>query len=198
MKKEELQMPNVLDVELIVLGSILIDKTAIDRIVSDFSVNLFYEKKNRIVADAILILYRENKPIDLLTLFNKIKEQKKDEEVGGVAFISSLTNRVSTASNIEYHIRILQEEALRRNLIEIGTIASSKSLDVTQDVFELFNETQNNLDNALKKVINYEIKNAGSVHDAILLKSIEMLQTGSKSGVPTGLRLLDNVILFEK
>ena len=193
MKKQELEMPNVLDVELIVLGSILIDKTAIDRIASDFSVNLFYEKKNRIVADAMLILYRENKPIDLLTLFNKIKELKKDEEVGGVAFISSLTHRVSTASNIEYHIRILQEEALRRNLIEIGTIASSKSLDVTQDVFELFNETQNNLDNALKKVINYEIKNAGSVHDAILLKSIEMLQTGSKSGVPTGLRLLDNV-----
>ena len=194
MKKEKQEeMPNIIDAELIVLGSILLDKTALDRIASDFSINLFYDAKNRIIASAILELYRENKPIDLLTLFNKIKELQKEDEVGGITFVSSLTNRVSSASNIEYHIRILQQEALRRNLIQIGTVASSKSLDPSQDVFELFNETQNNLDDALKKVINYEIKNAGSIHDAILLKSIEMLQTGAKSGVPTGLRLLDNV-----
>jgi len=194
MKKEKKdEMPNVIDAELIVLGSILIDKTALDRIASDFSINLFYDAKNRIIAGAILNLYRENKPIDLLTLFNKIKELDKQDEVGGISFISSLTNHISSASNIEFHIRILQQEALRRNLIEIGTIASSKSLDPSQDVFELFNQTQNNLDDALKKVINYEIKNVGSIHDSILLKSIEMLQTGSKSGVVTGLRLLDNV-----
>ena len=75
MKKEKQdEMPNIIDAELIVLGSILLDKTALDRIASDFSINLFYDAKNRIIAGAILELYRENKPIDLLTLFNNEKD----------------------------------------------------------------------------------------------------------------------------
>ena len=194
MKKEQSElMPNVVEVEKVVLGSILLDKTAIDRIASDFSPSLFYDLKNRTIAYAVVEMYRTNQAIDLLTLHAELKSKDKVEICGGVSYISELTNGVSSSSNLEYHIRLLQEEALRRNLIEIGTKASSKSLDPTQDVFELFNETQNNLDDALKKVINYEIKNAGDIHDAIMLKSLEMLQTGSKSGVQTGLRLLDNV-----
>jgi replicative DNA helicase len=187
------EMPNVLQTEVAVLGALLLDQNAYDAIASDFSANLFYDIRNKSIAFAIIGLYRESKPIDLITVHNKLKELDTAEKAGGIVYLSSLTAKVSSSNNIQYHVRILQEEALRRNLIEIGTKASSKSLDPTQDVFDLFNETQNNLDDALKKVINYEIKNAGDVHDEIMLKSIEMLKTGSKSGVPTGLRLLDNV-----
>lgn len=196
MKSKEVNidtMPNVIEVEKVVLGALLLDKTAIDRIASDFSPNLFYDEKNKLIAQSIIELFRTSKPIDLVTVHNHLKEKNNVDKAGGVVYISQLTNNVSSSSNIEYHTRLLQQEALRRNLIEIGTKATSKSLDPTQDIFEVFNDTQNNLDDALKKVINYEIKNAGDVHDDILLKSLEMLQTGAKSGVPTGLRLLDNV-----
>ena len=179
--------------ELAVLGGILIDSTVIDRIISDFSINLFLETKNKNIADAILKLYRKNKAIDILTVVNQLTSEDKLESSGGASYIANLTNGVAGSTNISFHIRILQESALRRNLIKIGQNATNKSLDLTLDVFDLFNDTQNQLDDAIKKVINYEIKGAGDIHDEILLKSIEVLQKGTKSGVQTGFRLLDNV-----
>ena len=179
--------------ELAVLGGILIDSTVIDRIISDFSINLFLETKNKNIADAILKLYRKNKAIDILTVVNQLTSEDKLESSGGASYIANLTNGVARSTNISFHIRILQESALRRNLIKIGQNATNKSIDLTLDVFDLFNETQNQLDDAIKKVINYEIKGAGDIHDEILLKSIEVLKKGTKSGVQTGFKLLDNV-----
>ena len=193
MKNNEKNMSSALNIEKAVLGAIIIDNTAIDRVMSDFSTSLFLDPKNKIIAMAILSLYKQNKPIDLITIINQLVSEDKKEISGGPAYLSSLSSNVASSSNISYHIRILQEEALRRNLIKIGQNASAKSLDPTEDVFDLFNQTQISLDNAIKRVINYEIKGAGSIHDEILLKSIEILKTGSKSGVATGLRLLDNV-----
>jgi replicative DNA helicase len=192
-KTTKFDMPNNQQLEKIVLGSILIDSTALDRVIADFSYTLFHEPKNICIALAILALYKKNQPLDLLTLVNELKSTDKLEDAGGISYISNVTNGIGSSTNLIYHIRLLQEESLRRKLITIGMKATSKSLDLTQDVFELFNETQNSLDDALKKVVNYEIKNAGSIHEEIMLKSLEMLKTGAKSGVPTGLRLLDNV-----
>lgn len=191
--KSNFSETNTLSTELAVLGGILIDSTAIDRIISDFSLNLFLEPKNKIIADAILKLYRKNKAIDILTVVNQLTSEDKLEKSGGAAYVASLTNGVAGSNNISFHIRILQESALRRNLIRIGQNATNKSLDLTLDVFDLFNDTQLQLDDAIKKVINYEIKGAGDIHDEILLKSIEVLKKGTKSGVQTGFRLLDNV-----
>jgi replicative DNA helicase len=191
--KPEGQMPNSMNVEKIVLGSILLDSTALDRVISDFSTNLFYDRSNRNVAHSIIKLYKENKPIDIVTLCAQLTAEQKITESGGAIYIASLTNGIGSSANLLYHIRILQEEALRRNLIRIGTNATSKSLESDQDIFELFNETQNDLDSAIRKVINYEIKGVGSIHHDILNQSIEMLKSGARSGLETGLRLLDNV-----
>jgi replicative DNA helicase len=191
--KAEGSSPNLVSVEKIVLGSILIDSTAIDRVISDFSINLFSDKANRNIAHSIIKLYRENKPIDIVTLCAQLTAEQNISESGGAIYLASLTNSVGTTSNLLYHIRILQEEALRRNLIRIGTKATSKSLEPDQDIFELFNETQNDLDSAIRKVINYETQAVGSIHDEIISKSIEMLKSGSRSGLETGLRLLDNL-----
>jgi replicative DNA helicase len=179
--------------EIAVLGGILIDSTAIDRIISDFSVNLFLDSKNKIIADSILKMYRKSQAIDILTLVNQLTLENQLENLGGASYIASITSKVAGSNNISFHIRILQESALRRNLIKIGQTATNKCLDLTLDVFDLFSDTQNQLDDAIKKVINYEIKGAGDIHNEILLKSIEVLKKGTKSGVQTGFRLLDNL-----
>jgi len=188
-----INVPRDSDLEEIVLGSILLDKYAIDKVISEFSPNLFFSFKNKDIATCIISLYKQSQPIDLVTLCKELKKVEKLDSVGGAGYISQLTSKISTAVNIEYHIKILQEEALKRNLISIGSRAINKSLDPTEDVFDVFNETQNELDNALKNVVNYEIKSAGEIHDDILRKSFAMLDTKQKSGVATGLSALDNV-----
>lgn len=188
-----INIPRDSSLEEIVLGSILLDKYAIDKIISEFTSNLFFSFKNKDIATCIISLYKQSQPIDLVTLCKELKKTEKLEKIGGASYLSQLTTKVSSASNIEYHVKILQEEALKRSLITIGTKAINKSLDPTEDVFDVFNETQGELDNALKNVVNYEIKSAGEIHDDILRKSFAMLDTKQKSGVATGLNALDNV-----
>lgn len=190
---EDKIQPASLQVEEIVLGTLLIDGNCIDRIISIFSINLFFKPQNKVIAKSLIELYKSNSAIDLVTLVNHLKKHDDLGNSGGPSYISSLTSKVVSSSNIDYHVRILQQEALRRNLIKIGNIAVQKSFDNTEDIFDVFNETQSELDNSLKNIVNYEIKTVGKVHDEIIKQSISILKSGTKSGVPTGLNLVDNL-----
>ena len=66
-------------------------------------------------------------------------------------------------------------------------------MDKTIDIFDVFNETQSKLDNSIKDVINYEIKSVGQINDDLIQQSILLFNSGQKSGVPSGLNMVDNV-----
>jgi replicative DNA helicase len=185
--------PQSSDVENFVLGTILIDSNAMDKVAKEFTSNLFFIDQNKTISDAIIDLYRANKPIDLITLISQLKTNENLERAGGVSYISSLTSNVLGVSNLEFHIKILQEEALRRSLITIGQQTIKKSFDLSEDIFDVFSETQSKMDNALKNVINYEIKDVGTIHDEIILESYKIQDSGQKSGVPSGLKLIDKL-----
>lgn len=185
--------PSDIEVEKIVLGTILIDYTIIDTIISDFSEHLFFKHENMLIAKAMISLYKENKTIDFITLINKLTQQDSLSDVGGHIYISSLTNGISGSYNVGFYIRILQEESLRRKLSTISQDALKKSLDKTIDVFDVFNETQAKLDNSIKDVINYEIKSVGAINEDLIKQSILLFNTGQKSGVTSGLNMVDNV-----
>lgn len=185
--------PSDIEVEKIVLGTILIDYTIIDTIISDFSEHLFFKHENMLIAKAMISLYKENKTIDFITLINKLTQLGSLSDVGGHIYISSLTNGISGSYNVNFYIRILQEESLRRKLSTISQDALKKSLDKTIDVFDVFNETQAKLDNSIKDVINYEIKSVGAINEDLIKQSILLFNTGQKSGVTSGLNMVDNV-----
>lgn len=186
-------LPQSVGVERIVLGTIIIENNILDRVIKDFSTNLFNDPKNRTIANTIIDIYKSNKGIDLVTVVSQLKQKNEIDKAGGIKYISELSKAVYGSANLEHHIRILQEEALRRNLIKVSTNAVKKSFDESEDVFDVFNETQHELDNALKNVVNYEIKKVGQIHSTIISESIRILKSGQKSGVPSGLRMLDNV-----
>jgi replicative DNA helicase len=190
---ENYMLPGSKEVEEVVLGTLLIDSLSIDRIISNFSENLFLKPQNRLIAVSIINLYKKSIPVDLVTVVKDLIYHENLGNAGGSSYIASLTNRVASSNNIDYHIKILQQEALRRKLIEIGHLAVSKSLDNTEDIFDVFNETQSKLDNSLKDVVNYEIKRVGSIHEDLIKQSMVLLNSGRKSGVPTGLTMVDNV-----
>ena len=186
-------IPNESELEKAVLGAVIIEAHTIDKIMGEFNPTLFYEKPNKLICNAILQLYRESKPIDVLTIIYKLKENNELEDVGGAFYISQLTSRVASTANIEYHIRILQQEALRRNVITVCNNGSSKAFDNTEDIFDLYHSLQTNLDSALKQIISYEVEKIGSVHLKIIEQSYEIARTGKKSGIISGLRMLDRV-----
>lgn len=190
-QNDAIEMPPVdASVEQVVLGCILIDTNTFDSIAGEFHEELFFYQKNKIVCKTILELYKENKPIDLVTVATKVKTISDEVEP---SYIAGLTSRVASSQNLEYYLRILQEAALKRNIIETSSIALKKCFDETEDAFDVHSEITENIDNALKSIISYKVRGVGEVHEQIIKTSLEIAKKGGKSGVPTGLFLLDNL-----
>ena len=188
----DIQAPQVLELEQAVLGAILID-TPSHIVIGELDELLFYGKPNQLICRAILTLYRKNKPIDILTVCSYLKENGLLDEVGGAYYVSSLTNRVASSSNIEYHLKIIQEHYLKRFIIHTCTTSIQKVISYGSDVFDTFGELQASLDNGLKEILRYEIKNIGVVHSDMIIDSLNIAEKGIKSGVPSYLTMVDNL-----
>jgi len=185
--------PQDIELEKSILGTILIDRNAMDIVSSDFSIELFFDMKHRSVAHAMLLLYSKNEPIDILTITNELKTLGTLEESGGASYVSQLTSRIASSSNFEYHFRILQQSALKRVLIQVCGNTLQQVWNPEEDVFDVFNDTQLNLENALKAVMTYQIQQVGDLHAKNIEESTAVALGGHKSGVTTGLTMLDNV-----
>lgn len=179
--------------EEIVLGSIIFDRYAIDRVVGDFNAGLFFSDPHAKIAQAILTLYSQNTSVDLVTVVQQLKKEGDLDLVGGYSYISSLSTKVGTTANLETHIKLLQEYALKRNLIQVSSEITRRCFMEDEDVFDVFAEAQSNLDLSIKSVINYKVERVSSIHDELIKESIRVLDSKENSGIPTGLRRLDNV-----
>lgn len=184
--------PNNEEIEKFVLGTILIQSEVIYSVANELKENLFFNYQCKEVSNTILQLYNENQPIDILTVTQKLKHLGKLNEVTPY-FVSQLTNNIGGAQNFEAHFKILQQYALRRQMIQACSKGVRNSYNEESDVFDLVAEVQNDVDSALKNVITYQIAKVGEIHNEIIKKSIDLIDSKKSSGVPTGLRLIDNV-----
>src|SRR6478752_5133383 len=99
--------PQNIDAEISLLGSILLDSEVITAIADKISSEDFYDKRHGEIYNAILRLYEQNKPVDLLTLSSNLKDQNQLEDVGGSSYLTELTNAVPTAAHGEHYADIV-------------------------------------------------------------------------------------------
>ena len=184
--------PSDRELESSVLGMIIIDTESIYRVANELKPELFFYDENQKVCELILQLYNERKPIDILTVTQKSFENNYDA-IASPYFICSLTNKIAGSSNLDYYIKILQQYALKRLMIQFCSKGIRGGYDKTIDPFILVAEIQSDIDNSIKGIINYSVESVGKIHNEIIKKSIELTRSDRKSGVPTGLNLVDNV-----
>ena len=181
------------DVEEIVLGAVLLEKECLYNIAGDFSEKLFYEKKNQIVARACLNLFITNRPIDLITVTNELKKMNELDNIGGAYFVSSLTNRIASTANVDQHVKILQQHYLSRYINEICSDSRFRLFNGGHDIFDVYSEMQQKLEEALKDIISHEVSSVRDIHVEAVKQSLENIKSGSLAGVITGLKMLDRL-----
>lgn len=137
--------PNSEEAEAAVLGALLIDRDAINSIIQLLKPDFFYNDNNKEIFQAMIDLYEERKPIDLLTLTNTLKKKKKYEQVGGSTYLTSLANAVPTAANIEHYAQILKEAYIRRSLIKMGGLITDLSFSQETNSDELLDQVEQNI-----------------------------------------------------
>ena len=128
--------PQALELEEAVLGALLLEKTAYQAIDNIISEEDFYSDIHKSIFSSILKLISKREPVDMLTVVQQLKKDGELESVGGPLYISQLTDRVGSASHIEYHARIIAQKAISRRIIQAATDIQRMAYDETQDVAE--------------------------------------------------------------
>lgn len=186
--------PQVIELEESVLGAIMLDKTAYDSAVGILDTNSFYKDAHTLIFKAMGVLYNKNEPIDLLTVTQQLRETGELELVGGAYYITQLTTRLTSAANVEFHARIVQEKYLQRELIKISNEAIRMAYEDDTDVFELIDETENRISNLTTSLASLNISPVGDVVRR-LIKDIEDFDPLKDTiGTPTGFPELDKAI----
>src|SRR5690606_38275866 len=95
--------PQNIEAEIAVLGAILLDKKAIDKVSNFLTPEMFYKPEGKAIYEAVLELYGSKSPIDILTVTKQLRANGKLAMAGGPVFISELTSRVSSSAYMETH-----------------------------------------------------------------------------------------------
>ena len=141
--------PQATDVEDAVLGAMMVSTDSVDQVMDLLTPQSFYDFKNRSIFEAMLDLFNERSPIDMLTVVEKMRQKGTLEEVGGPARLASLTQKVGTGANIEYYVRILQQKTIQRNLIEASYGILKDAFDSSVTVDDLVSNAQDSVYNAI-------------------------------------------------
>ena len=155
--------PNNSEAEQSVLGSLLIDREAIVRVRPSLQPEDFYRGAHREIYAAIVDLYDKREPADLTTLPDELQRRGRLDDVGGIAYLTTLLSIVPTAAHVEYYAEIVKREATRRRLIDAGstivTIGYNDDLDLVDALDKseklVFDVAQDRLERDFKPISHY-------------------------------------------
>ena len=186
--------PFSVEAEQSIIGSILIDKEAVFKVISVVGPEDFYRDEHKIIMKAVYDLAMKEKPIDIISVSDSLKNKSKLDAVGGIAYLARLADSVPNSANADYYAKIVKDKSLMRQLISIGGEISELGFNKTNDVDTL-------IDSAEKKIFSLSQKRIKTYFVQIkdfLGKSFEEIERRYKlktgfSGLPSGFRSLDKI-----
>ena len=186
--------PQELDLEEAVLGALMLEKDAYSVVSDILKPECFYDERNVRIYEAIQQLGMLERPIDMLTVTEQLRNNNTLEEAGGPLRISELTGRVSSAANIEFHARIVVQKHLARELISYSSEIQRLAFDPTIDVYDLMQEAEGKLFELSKTSMKRDVIQI----DPIINQAIAKIQEASNresglSGLPSGYPALDKL-----
>lgn len=186
--------PQSIELEEAVLGALMLDQDALNNVIDLLHVEYFYKPENQAVFNAIHKLFERTQPVDLLTVVETLRQEGTLEAAGGAYRVSQLTNHITSGAHAEYYTRVLSEKFIQRELIRISTETIASAYDETTDVMMLLDKTEQHLMDINDKNFRSDYQQLGDlVSDAMDQINEARNSENSLSGLPTGLRALDQV-----
>lgn len=194
--QEEVRIPpQNIEAEVSVLGALMIDNNAITKIADILKPENFYKEKNEKIYNAILELYQEQQPIDILSVSSKLKEKKILKEIGGRSYLTDLVNSVATASNILSHAKLVQKKALLRRLIESASEVVNLGYEEDKPLDEILDAAERKIFSVSQQSIKKEFSPINNLLESAFIRIDEMHKNADKfRGIPTGFYDLDNIL----
>src|SRR5574344_1896240 len=137
--------PQNIEAEQAVLGAMLIDKEAVTIVADKLQAGDFYREAHKVIYDAMMELHNKQQPVDLLTVTDALKKLNKLDDIGGIAYLTSLANVVPTAANVGYHADIVEEISTLRQLIAGGTQIAIMGFEGVGEVEEIIGQAESTI-----------------------------------------------------
>lgn len=185
-------LPQSLEAEQSVIGSMIIDKSAIAKSLEKLNEEDFYRDGHKVIFKAIREMFSQDMAVDLVTLLEYLKSTDMLDKAGGVTYISEISSSVITTANLEAYIKIVEDKSLLRKLIKSST-------SIIEESYNKQNKVDDVLDFAQKKIFDLAEKQGSNDYEALSnvlergFLEIERLfnNKGSITGVGSGIRDLD-------
>lgn len=189
--------PHSIEAESSVIGGLLLDNSAWDRVNDLLSDGDFYRYEHRLVFAAVGVLINATKPADVITVFEQLQNQGKAEEIGGLAYLNSLAQYVPSASNIRRYAEIVRERSILRKLVSVSDEISTQAFNTKGKPVTTI------LDEAEQKIFNIGEEGARTKQgfqpmETLVVDLLDRVQEmadnpNDVTGVPTGFYDLDRL-----
>lgn len=186
--------PRDTDLEEVVLGALMLEKDAYMNVCDILTPDSFYDPVNQKIYDAISTLGLNQRPIDMMTVTEQLRQNGTLAEVGGAVHITELTARVFSAANVEFHAKIIAQKYLARRLITFASEVETGAFDESNDVEQLLQMAEGKLFDISQNQLKREVTQV----DPVLNLALEQIQTAANtrtglSGLQTGYKDLDKL-----
>jgi replicative DNA helicase len=186
--------PQNTDAEQSLLGGILIDPEALNKVVDIVDAEDFYREDHRTIFQMVLELYERNEPIDIVTVSGLARDKGLIERMGGIANLSRLVDGMPTSANITQYAKMVKEKALLRNIMRTATEIVEKGYEVDTNVDNFIDEAER----MIFQIAEKKYKPSFFPMKALVMESMKTIESLSErhdgiTGVPTGFTDLDKM-----
>ncbi|WP_101773878.1 replicative DNA helicase [Peptostreptococcus faecalis] len=179
--------PHSLESEQCVIGSILMGEDTIITVAEILSQEDFYMESHRVIYESMRELHDERKPIDMVTVSEKLKSKGLLEEIGGVSYLTSTTSIVPTTSNVKTYAEIVKRKSVLRNLIKSSNDIISMSLNGDDNIDDILNQAEKKIFDISQDRVSEEFKPIGDVLNDVYSMIEDVYSSGSDlTGLNTG------------
>lgn len=192
--------PQNLEAERCLLGSLMLDKNAIVKVVDSLLPKDFYRQTHRDIYATIAELFEKGESIDLLTVSSRLKEKNLLDSIGGTSYLTELINTVPTAAHVSNYAKIIQRKKVLRELIEAGQEINTLGYEEQEDIDELLDKAEQRIFSIAQKSLTQRFLPVKDVLEEAF-ERIDRLSKheGNLRGVSTGFADLDNILAgFQK
>jgi len=177
-----------------VLGSILMDKECIGTVIQTIQSDDFYDSRNKEMFEAMMDIYSHDRPIDVITLAEQLRQRGTFEKIGGELYIADIANSVSTSANVKFYAKIISDYSIRRKLISVSSDISGLAYEGNENIENIIDVSEQKIFDISQKRDKKDFK---SVRDLLSISFSHVSERAASdakyTGIPTGFHKLDEM-----
>ena len=185
--------PQAPEAEEAVLGAMLLEPACVDEAMEELTADCFYDPKHRMIFAAMSALVIDHSSVDIITVSAKLKQQGNLDAVGGSVVLANLSEKVASAANVEWYIKILKQKTIQRDLISASYEILRDSFDDSIKVDELIDKAQTKVYDAIQSNTRKDVQDIGSIINEAMGDIQKAQSTTGLGGVPSGFISIDRI-----